>query len=238
MTPPPPSADWAYFLDVDGTLVALAPTPDAARLTDAAHAAVRALRARAGGALALVSGRSLADLDAFFGAPLLAAAGQHGLEQRGADGRLMRFALPPGGMETARARLAAVVSRTPGLLLEDKGMSLALHYRAAPRLGGYAHRMMRGLARELGPPYSVQVGKRMVELRPASLHKGDAIAAFMAGAPFRGRVPVFIGDDATDEHGFAVVNGLGGHSIKVGPGRTQAEWWLPDVDAVCAWLSS
>ncbi len=199
---------------------------------------MRALRARANGALALVSGRSLADLDGFFGAPLLAAAGQHGLEQRGADGRPMRFALHSGSLGAARTRLAAVAARMPGLLVEDKGMSLALHYRAVPRLGGYVHRMMRGLARELGPPYSVQVGKRIVELRPAGFHKGDAIAAFMADAPFHGRVPVFIGDDVTDEHGFALVNALGGHSIKVGPGRTQAEWWLPDVDAVCTWLVS
>ncbi len=216
--------------------MALAATPDAARLTDPMHAAVRALAVRASGALALVSGRSIADLDVIFGEPALAAAGQHGLERRSADGRLTQFATPPGSLDQAREKIAAVAAHNAGLLVEDKGLSIALHYRAVPRLGGFVHRTMRGLASALGAPYSVQIGKRVVELRPAGLDKGDAIAAFMEEAPFRGRVPVFIGDDVTDEHGFARVNELGGHSIKVGSGRTQARWRLPDVDAVREWM--
>ncbi len=202
------------------------------------NALVRALGSRANGALALVSGRSLEALDQFFGEPALAAAGQHGLEWRDANGRVTRVETQPEGIGEARSRLAALAARHAGLLVEDKGMSLALHYRAAPRLAGFAHRAMRALARDLGGTFSLQAGKRVVELRPSSLDKGDAIAAFMADAPFRGRVPLFIGDDATDERGFARVNAMGGHSIKVGAGRTQARWWLRDVGAVQAWLGN
>ncbi len=237
MTPPPPaSGDWAYFLDVDGTLMALATSPSGARLSPTMHVVVRALHTRARGALALVSGRALADLDRLFGEPALAAAGQHGLERRGADGQRTCVETCPQRLDQARTHLAGLVTRHPGLLVEDKGMSIALHYRGAPRLAGYAHRTMRALALALGGTYGVQAGKCVVELRPSSFDKGDAIAAFMADAPFRGRVPVFMGDDATDEHGFARVNGLGGHSIKVGAGSTQARWRLRDVDAVQAWL--
>jgi trehalose 6-phosphate phosphatase len=236
VTPPPPSSDWAYFLDVDGTLIPLASSPSDVRLSPATHAAVRALQMRAQGALALVSGRSLSDLDRLFGEPALAAAGQHGLERRGADGQRTCVETSPQHLDRARARLRGLVARHDGLLVEDKGMSIALHYRAAPRLAGYAHRTMRALSLDLGGTFCIQAGKRVVELRPASFDKGDAIAAFMNDVPFRGRVPVFIGDDATDEHGFARVNGLGGHSIKVGAGPTQARWRLRDVAAVHDWL--
>lgn len=216
--------------------MALASSPSGARLSPTMHTVVRALHTRASGALALVSGRSLADLDRLFGEPALPAAGQHGLERRGADGQLTRTEACAPRLDDARARLGGLVARHAGLLVEDKGMSIALHYRGAPRLAAYAHRVMRGLALELGGTYCIQAGKRVVELRPASVDKGDAIAAFMASAPFHGRAPLFIGDDATDEHGFARVNDLGGHSIKVGAGRTQARWRLRDVDAVLAWL--
>ncbi|MDQ2664585.1 MAG: trehalose-phosphatase [Gemmatimonadota bacterium] len=217
--------------------MALAPSPSDAQLSPAMNALVRALCGRANGALALVSGRSLADLDGFFGEPALAAAGQHGLERRSADGRVTRAETQPERLGDARSRLAALAAQHPGLLVEDKGMSLALHYRAVPRLAGYVHRTMHALVRDLGGTYTLQAGKRVIELRPSSLDKGDAIAAFMQEEPFRGRMPLFIGDDATDERGFARVNALGGHSVKVGVGRTQARWWLRDVDAVRAWLA-
>jgi len=89
---------------------------------------------------------------------------------------------------------------------------------------------------EIGPDYTIQPGKRIVELKPSGKDKGQAVAEFMAETPFKGRTPVFVGDDATDEYGFAVVNSLGGHSIKVGGGRSTAHWRLPDVEAVRSWL--
>src|SRR2546426_4251134 len=117
-------------------------------------------------------------------------------------------------------------------------LSLALHYRRAPRLGGYAHRLMRSLAARIGSQYCVQTGKRIVEMKPAGKDKGVAVLEFMQEEPFRGRTPVFIGDDTTDEYGFATVNRLHGHSVKVGAGRTVAHWRLRDVDAGRAWLAA
>jgi trehalose 6-phosphate phosphatase len=129
-----------------------------------------------------------------------------------------------------------IAARHPGLLLEDKELSLALHYRRQPALGSYVHRLMRTVQAQIGPDYTVQLGKRIVELKPSGKDKGQAVTEFMSETPFSGRVPVFVGDDATDEHGFAVVNTLGGYSIKVGGGRSHARWRLPDVEAVRSWL--
>jgi trehalose 6-phosphate phosphatase len=142
------------------------------------------------------------------------------------------------GMEIARRRLTDVADAFDGLLMEDKGRSLALHYRAAPQLESYVLDSIRSLGEELGDEYAIQLGKYVVELRPAGTDKGEAIRAFMHEEPFIGRTPVFIGDDVTDEHGFAVVNEMGGYSVKVGDGATIAPWRLPDVRAVEHWLLS
>jgi len=123
-------------------------------------------------------------------------------------------------------------------VLEHKGLSLALHYRRAPRLGGYVHRLIQSLAPSLGPEFRIQPGKRIVEVKPAGKDKGVALVEFMAEEPFRGRTAVFVGDDLTDEYGFEAVNRLGGHSIKVGAGRTAARWRLAHVRAVREWLAS
>lgn len=234
--PPGPCPDWAYFLDIDGTLVPFAAAPGGVRPGDGLRRRIRELRAAAGGALALITGRSLADVDRLFPGIRVAAAGQHGLERRTVSGRVVQHAPPPRRLDDARRRLAAAAARHPGLLLEDKGLSLALHYRRAPGLAGYAHRLAHGEIRRLGARYGLRTGKRVVEIAPTGRDKGIAIAAFMAERPFRGRTPVFLGDDATDEFGFAVVNRLGGHTIKVGAGRSQARWRLRNVAAVRAWL--
>jgi trehalose 6-phosphate phosphatase len=144
--------------------------------------------------------------------------------------------LPSRALNPARRVLVEVVARHPRLLIEDKGLSLALHYRRAPGLAPAAHRAMRRVQLALGDRYCIHRGKRVVELAPAGRDKGAAIAAFMREAPFRGRTPVFIGDDVTDEYGFRTVNRLGGYSIKVGPGRTTAGWRLANVRAVLRWL--
>ncbi len=234
--PPPPRPEWGYFFDIDGTLAALAPTPDDARPSPEVLARVAALVHRTGGAVALVSGRPLREIDAMFPGLAMPAAGQHGAERRDAAGRVTRLPLPAAPLAMAHDELARLVVRHPGLLLEPKGFSLALHYRAAPRLASFAHRTMRALQRRLGAEFVVQAGKRVVELVPASSDKGVAIRAFLAEAPFRGRTPVFLGDDVTDEHAFAAVNALGGHSVKVGPGPSGARWRLASVAAVCAGL--
>ncbi len=234
----PPVRGCAYFLDIDGTLIDFAEVPGQVRLDPALPGLVEALYRSSGGAVALITGRSLADVDRLFPIRRLPAAGQHGLERRSVDGRVTRGRGVARALDPARRALADIVRRHPRLWFEDKGLSLALHYRRAPRLAGFAHRTMRSLRATLGNRYCIHRGKRVVELSPAGRNKGAAIGAFMREAPFRGRTPLFIGDDVTDEYGFAAVNRLGGYTIKVGAGRTAAGWRLPNVRAVLAWLES
>ena len=233
---PVPGADWALFLDVDGTLVELAAEPDAVRVDARLIALLDALRAQLGGAVALVSGRTIATLDALFAPLTLAAAGNHGLERRDSDGRLRRPDLPPE-MAPVRAAMKRFAADHPGVNAEDKALSVALHYRNRPEAAQPAAALARGLVAQSGGKLIVQDGKMMVEVRPGRADKGTAIADFMDEPPFAGRVPVFIGDDVTDENGFRLVNALGGHSIRVGNGAdTAAHYRVPDVGGVLRWL--
>ena len=234
--PPAARAEWAFFLDVDGTLIDIAETPDAVHVDADLLDVLARLQHASGGALALASGRSLAFLDSRLGTLRLPLAGQHGLERRDAAGRLRVRATPPAAKSAIKQALAPVLARHPGLLLEDKGLSLALHYRRAPRLASYAQRLMAQLAAAAGAGLEVQRGKRVAEIKPARVDKGTAIAEYLTEPPFRGRRPVFIGDDLNDEHGFAEVNRLDGISIKVGNGRSCARFRLRDVAAVRRWL--
>ena len=238
-TSPPPAAqaDWGYFLDVDGTLIEFANTPDAVHVDEALLGLVSRLHRDCGGALALVSGRALLDLEWRLGSLKLPIAGQHGLERRDAAGAMHVHGAPTAAMAAIRLRLQTVRERHPALLLEDKGMALAVHYRQAPALAGALHRLLRRLIEAADEPLQLQTGKRVVEIKPLGFDKGTAIEEYLAEPPFKGRRPVFIGDDATDEHGFAVVNRLRGLSVKVGPGPTEARYRLRDVAAVRAWLS-
>jgi trehalose 6-phosphate phosphatase len=233
---PPPDPSWAWFLDVDGTLSELAPSPAEACLDDVMLERVARLRAASGGAVAFVSGRPIADVDAMLGAGDHIVAGSHGLERRDADGAIWRHDIDADALRRARDCIAVVAAEHPALLLEDKGVSIALHYRAAPALAAIAHRTMGDARQAAGEALVLQHGKCVVELKPAGQNKGSAVDAFMRQPPFRGRLPVYLGDDATDEHAFAVVNVLGGHSIKVGRGTSRARWRLPDVAAVRDWL--
>jgi trehalose 6-phosphate phosphatase len=234
---PDPCADWAYFVDIDGTLVDIAPKPSDVRMSRELESLLLRVHRETGGALALMSGRSIADIDAIVGDARIPVAGQHGMERRGVNGHVVRSVKRARQLDQVRAELDEVVSRHRGLFVEDKGVSIALHYRAAPQLASYAHRAMRFLAARAGERYATQTGKRVIEIKPKGRNKGDAVRAFMREAPFRGRVPVFLGDDVTDEDGFAVVNALGGHSIKVGRGPTCATWRLASVAAVKRWLT-
>jgi trehalose 6-phosphate phosphatase len=238
VTPPVPTPrpDWAYFFDIDGTLVDLGDDPGGVRLDRDLRALIEALHVAAGGAVALISGRAIPDIDAMMEGVRLPAAGQHGTERRDAAGRVTHHAVPTAQLDWAHDQLAVATAKHPGLLLQHKGLTLALHYRRAPQLAGYAHRMVRSLLPRLGKDYCIQRGKRIVELKPAGKDKGAAVLEFMAEAPFRDRTAVFLGDDLTDEYGFATVNRLKGHSIKVGAGRTAARFRLRNVAAVRAWL--
>ncbi|HXE36914.1 MAG TPA: trehalose-phosphatase [Azonexus sp.] len=236
---PPPAAqkDWAYFLDFDGTLLDLAATPDTIRVDSALPLLLTALHQASAGAVALISGRALADLDLRISLPKLPKAGQHGLERRDATGRLWLHASPPLARQTIRDALAPLLERHRGLILEDKGLTLALHYRQEPEMASYVHQLMRRLVAEVGEELVVQEGKCIVEVKPAGVDKGTAVAEYLAEPPFHGRRPVFIGDDKNDEYGFAAVNAHGGISIGVGAGSARARYRLPDVAAVRAWLA-
>lgn len=230
--------DWALFLDVDGTILEIAATPDAVRVPAQAVTAIAAAYRRLSGAVALVSGRSISDLDRLFAPLELPAAGSHGAQRRTAAGRVSgrhdAAALAP-----ARERLARWTQAHVGALLEDKRDSLALHYRNVPQLEREARLAVAEAAAAAGPAFHVQEGKMVLEIKARGTSKGRAIEEFMEEAPFKGRRPVFIGDDLTDEAGFEAVNRLGGHSIAVGIERpTRARWRLRDAPDVLCWLES
>lgn len=235
-SPPSASLDWAYFLDVDGTLLDIARTPDAVHVDTVLLDLIARLYRDSGGAMALVSGRAISDLEKLLGTLRLPLAGQHGLERRDASGRLWMHAAPPTAKRAIKEALAPVLARHSGLLLEDKGLTLALHYRMAPHLASYVNRLMHRLANEADARLEVQRGKCVAEIKPTGIDKGTAVAEYLLESPFKGRRPVFIGDDLNDEHGFAEVNKLDGISIKVGEGKSCARFRLPDVSAVRYWL--
>jgi trehalose 6-phosphate phosphatase len=232
----PSQNECAYFFDIDGTLLEIATSPLRVRIDRDLQHLIEQLYESAGGAVALISGRSIAAIDVLFPGFTFPVAGQHGVERRDAQGRLSRHPFPSRRFDEVRRRLIDVVDRHSGLFLEDKGLSLALHYRQVPELASYAHRVVRGLQKTLGSTYCVQTGKRVVEIKPAGKDKGMAVREFMREPPFKGRTPVFVGDDSTDEFGFATVNRLRGHSVKVGSGPTAASWRIKDVRAVRTWL--
>ncbi|GAB4357138.1 MAG: trehalose-phosphatase [Kiloniellaceae bacterium] len=226
----------ALFLDVDGTLLTIAPHPDAVEVSDDLLRLLDRLAARTDGAVALISGRAIANLDALFDPLRLPCAGVHGLERRGADAVVHR-SNAAALLEPLRPALAGFVAARHGLLLEDKQQSLALHFRNAPGCEGEAEAFIRALIAPHAKELELKRGKMVLEVKPSGANKGTAIAAFMTEPPFSGRRPVFIGDDVTDEDGFAVVNRLGGLSIRVGSGgRTAAACRLADEAAVHAWL--
>ncbi|MGF1629613.1 MAG: trehalose-phosphatase [Kiloniellaceae bacterium] len=226
----------ALFLDVDGTLLRIAPHPDAVQVSPDLLALLERLAARADGALALISGRSIDNLDALFAPLVLPCAGVHGLERRGADAVIHRCDTA-SHLAPLRAPLDAFVRSHDGLLLEDKGQSLALHFRKAPACEALAEKLLRGLIAASSPVLELKRGKMVLEVMPAIADKGTAIVSFMEEPPFAGRRPVFIGDDVTDEDGFAAVNALGGLSIRVGPEtESAARHRLANEEAVEAWL--
>jgi trehalose 6-phosphate phosphatase len=219
----------ALFLDFDGTMVDIAPQPSAVHVPLPLITLLQDLHDYLQGAIAVISGRPIEQLDSFLHPLELAVAGVHGAERRGASGELhLLVSQPLDHVEEAACRLAA---DNPGLLVENKRSSLALHYRQRPELEDLCQLTMQRAVEE-SPGITLLRGKMVVEAKPGGASKGRAIEAFLAEAPFAGRAPVFIGDDVTDEVGFSTVQRLGGLGIKVGEGATCAWRRLPDPQAL------
>lgn len=226
----------ALFLDLDGTLAPIAARPQDVRPDPRRTHLLERLEDALAGRLAVVTGRTLADVDRILEGRIRCVAAVHGLVVREGDGQV-RAAQPHPGLAPARDALRAFAARDPGLMIEDKGPSLALHFRLAPRLAADARAEARRIADRTG--LVLQEGDMVEELRTPGPTKGDAVRAFMAAPPFAGAGPVFVGDDATDEHGFDAAARLGGFGVLVGrPRETAARFGLAGVGAVLDWLEA
>jgi trehalose 6-phosphate phosphatase len=237
MTPtlPSPSLEWCLFLDVDGTLIELTDSPLDTHADSSLKTLLGDVAERLSGALALVSGRSIAYLDALFAPLRLPAAGLHGVERRKASGVIQGASFVDTQLDSARTALTALVMAHPGTLLEDKGRTIAVHFRMAPHAEAAVRDAVRASAALLGNNYHIQEGNMMLEIKPRGFSKGSAIKAFMLEPPFSGRKPVFVGDDLTDQEGFKAVEDQGGISIAVGD-RVRGQFHMDNAAAVRRWL--
>ncbi|MCA0366981.1 MAG: trehalose-phosphatase [Proteobacteria bacterium] len=237
LPPPPVRAEGvALFLDMDGVLAPLAATPDAVGPVARRTAALKAVAGKTGGRVAIVSGRTIAEIDRIADHALMSASGVHGLERRLKDGSIRRKTADLGVARALRAFQLFAADR-PGMIVEDKGVSAGLHYRQAPDQAKAAEDLARRLQAETG--LTLQPGHMVLELKTPGADKGTAVTAFMQEPPFRDAVPVMLGDDLTDEYGFEAAAALGGYGVLVGPQRpTAARYRLDDVDAVLTWLEA
>lgn len=239
LLPPPDLIDGAaLFLDFDGTLVEIAPRPDMVHVDERLAALMARLADRLDGRIAVISGRPAADIAALFGGPGLvpsfSIAGSHGLELRHADGRTAVADRPPA-LDAVRASLVAFAGRDAALLIEEKPVGVALHYRRAPEHGAEADALARSLAERHGLRF--QPGKMMAEVRSGAADKGSALASLMREPLMASARPLFLGDDDTDEPAFVAAANLGGNGILIGPERpTAATHRLPDVATTLDWL--
>jgi trehalose 6-phosphate phosphatase len=215
----------ALFLDFDGTLVDIAPRPEAVVVPRELIATLQAMQAFLDGAVAVISGRPIEQIDALLAPARLPAAGVHGAERRSANGYLVLADVPSCARVHAAAQTLA--RQHPGLRVELKRGSVALHYRQAPTLEAVCMAAMQ-TAGDASPGLTLLRGKMVLEAKPSGVSKGHAIEAFMAEPPFKGRTPVFIGDDVTDEAGFDAVQRRGGVAVKVGEGATVATHRMAD----------
>lgn len=240
------AARWALFLDVDGTLLDIAPTPVDVVVDAALPGLLARLRSALEGAVALVSGRSIETLDRLFAPHRFAATGVHGIERRDVSGRWHFAGLAPEALDPARLLLREFAGAHPGLRLEDKGRSLALHWRQAPALAAAAVSAARRALEVLPSEAHLQEGRCVIEIKSRSATKGTAVEQFLNEPPFANRLPVMLGDDVTDEDGFARVEARGGRVIEVGRARASGDAerkrarrrdWLAEPSEVRAWLS-
>ena len=213
----PHLSETAILLDIDGTLVDLAPTPREVWVAPGLAKTLNRLLKRTSGALALVSGRSLNDIDLIFAPQQFPAVGGHGAEMRlSTDSEAVASHAPPMDREL-KLRLAAIAKLSPGILLEDKGYSLALHYRLAPHAEKAIYEAVSLIRADLpNAPIEVLPGKCVCEIKHSGFNKATGVRELMTHEPFKGRYPIFIGDDVTDEAVFGIMPDLGGLAFSVG----------------------
>ena len=223
------SPSCALFLDFDGTMVDIAPQPHAVEVPEPLLGVLRDVKDYLHGAVAVISGRPIEQIDAFLHPLQLAVAGVHGAERRNAQGEVHLLDTHP--LDHVEEAARGLVSQHPGLLVEVKRGSLALHYRQRSELEDLCLAVMQQAVAE-SPGITLLRGKMVVEAKPGGASKGRAIEDFLREAPFAGRAPVFIGDDITDEVGFSTVQRLGGVGVKVGEGDTVASRRLADPAAL------
>lgn len=224
----------AFFLDFDGTLAPIEPRPDLVRLPDPVRDTLQRLRDAAGGALAVLSGRDLSDLDRMLAPLSLPAAGSHGLVRRDAGGRLDEAASASPALAAACRQLSDFAD-AHGLLLEPKRGGASLHYRSDPALAAACLALADAIEAMHGGLRVIR-GHMVIEVTIRGRDKGHALTAFMAEAPFRGRMPVAVGDDTTDEDAFAAAQAFDGLTIRIGPGVTRATHRMPDIGTFHDWL--
>jgi trehalose 6-phosphate phosphatase len=229
---------WALFLDIDGTLIDLADTPDGIVVPPDIGSNLDRISKRLGGALALVTGRALPYADDLFAPFHFPIAGLHGAERRDPDGTITRIDAHPT-FERLKTDLYLEAQQWPGVLIEDKGAAVAAHYRQAPQFQATVEMAMVRYRDLAGPDFTLQRGKMVLEIRPARASKGDALVSFLEKSPFKRRLPIAVGDDVTDEAMFRVANELGGHSIRIAAaeGGTEATSILPSAADLRAILS-
>ena len=231
---PPVSSNTALFLDIDGTLLDLARTPDRVHVPAELCRALERLAAQLHGALAFVSGRSLESIDRLFAPFRPAAIGAHGGEIRGTDGQVTRIAPLT---DAVRNIFTGLAENIPGLLLEDKKVALALHYRLAPEAAPVLKAAMEKHARLFeAEKIHILYGKAVIEARPVGIDKGTAVQKLARQKPFKGRAILFGGDDTTDMDVFRILPLLGGRGFSVGRHFPGAEHVFPTPRAVRQWL--
>lgn len=236
---PTPALDWCFFFDFDGTLAHFAQHPEDVAVEHHLIGTLATLYEFLDGAVAIVSGRPIRQIDRFLSPLVLPAAGIHGLECRMPDGNIVQS--PDRGRDLAeiKARLAAAIAGDDRLYLEDKEHTLALHFRRAPEMEGECRRIVDEALAEHSPDLQVLTGKMVLEIKPAHGNKGTAVEAFLTHPSFRGRLPCYAGDDVTDEDAFRVVNARNGISIRVGDdGATQAQYSVDGIDTFLEWLDA
>jgi trehalose 6-phosphate phosphatase len=230
----------ALFLDIDGTLIDIAETPREVIVPRELPEQLAALSLRLGGALALVSGRSINSIDELFHPYRFPAAGLHGTEIRHErNGEIDRSVVDRNALDGARRDLEDLARKWPGTIVEDKGIAIAVHYRRAPEARSHVDHLIEAVLTQLGQGWARQDGKMVVEIHPGASSKGTAIARLMGGAPFKGRRPIAVGDDLTDEKMFEFVNMTAGRSIKVGMSAhaSVARSSVDSANSIRRWIS-